>query len=291
MHVCSRDGFQIQVDVPTYDAVVDGSCVPACGVDTEGLRCYFSKRLFGEPYISDEVEIPIEAPDSEPEAPPSAQASYPDYEPTGEPSMEEYEIPASEPNEEIEYSVPEPSIEEYYSVPEPSMEEYYSVPEPSMEEYYSIPEPSLEEYSIPEPSIEEYSIPEPSIEEYSIPEPSMEDELEPSMEAPVSSPASGEIYSVDIPVRLLADAASDNEIFSGGWSDCSQHCAQAPRNGTRVRVPASFSTTLVHSRNAQWFVEISLVFLYHRVNATPLLTSDASRIARLSLVWVIISTC
>eukprot|EP00210_Caulerpa_lentillifera_P008401 g8013.t1 len=251
------------VDDPTFDAVVNGSCFQGCGVDVQRLRCHFDARLFGDPFIPDEDEASLEAPNSEvalppssvseeydeiPSAPPSAAYSYESYGSVGEPSMEDYEVPASASGYDYaEYSTPEPSLEEYYSTPEPSLEEYYSTPEPSLEEFYSIPEPSLEEeeYSIPEPSLDDYSIPEVSLDDYSIPEPALEDDYiiseisvesygapEPALDDDIDG---DNPYTVEIPIRRVDSSSSENQVYFGSWSDCSQHCSQRSDNATRER--------------------------------------------------------
>eukprot|EP00210_Caulerpa_lentillifera_P003710 g3543.t1 len=133
MNICTRDEYRMEVDNPTFIAATDGFCVPACEVEMEGLRCHFNSRWFGDVYIPEDIEPPLEPPESDVDAP----ASAPD-------------------DEIIEYSIPEPSLEEEIYVPEPSLEEEIDVPEPSLEEEIYVPEPSFEEeIYVPEPSFEE----------------------------------------------------------------------------------------------------------------------------------------
>ena len=86
MHVCERDGKRLEVDVPTYKTVIEGYCVPGCGVTMSGLNCTFNARFFGDPFILAEppIEPPVEPPVEPPEQPPEIPPAIPPAEPPEE---------------------------------------------------------------------------------------------------------------------------------------------------------------------------------------------------------------
>jgi len=118
MHVCERDGKRLEVDEPTYKTVVEGFCVPGCGVKVSGLNCTFNARFFGEPLVLAEppVEPPIEPPVEPPIEPP--------IEPPTEPPDEPPDVPPSEPPEEYIDEAPVPELEEVdFEIPSEPPEE------------------------------------------------------------------------------------------------------------------------------------------------------------------------